>query len=260
MATYVIGDVHGCYDGLMGLLELINFKNDDHLILLGDLINKGPDSTAVVDWVMQQSNCDVVLGNHDLYVLYNLIHQRHKPSPTAQLILNQSNSDDILNWLQQQPLLIAKKNAFFCHAGIYPDWTDANIQYILKHQSSFLQPESLKTYFDYTKHTEQLHIDDSRFIIKALTEMRFLNRKDHSFVRGTDDNQDDDPEKIAWFDITTIKYTKKTVFFGHWARLSQLNNHHTVCMDGGYVYGGELLGIRLEDGQLFKLKNQQTNL
>ena len=66
--------------------------------------------------------------------------------------------------------------------------------------------------------------------------------------------------KLPGLTSPTIKYTKKTVFFGHWARLSQLNNHHTVCMDGGYVYGGELLGIRLEDGQLFKLKNQQTNL
>ena len=73
MSTYVIGDIHGCFDQFTKLLKKINYKKDeDKLILLGDLVNRGPDSLSVINHCMADSNIITVLGNHDLYLLYLL--------------------------------------------------------------------------------------------------------------------------------------------------------------------------------------------
>ena len=79
MPSYVIGDVQGCFDELMLLLEKINFNSkNDELIFAGDLINRGPKSLEVLEFCLKnKKSIEVVLGNHDIYLLY-LIHQNKK--------------------------------------------------------------------------------------------------------------------------------------------------------------------------------------
>ena len=71
MARYVIGDIHGCYDEFMELLQAINFNlGTDQLYLLGDILNRGPKSIEVLEWVIKNSNKVIsVLGNHEIYFL-----------------------------------------------------------------------------------------------------------------------------------------------------------------------------------------------
>ena len=64
--TIVIGDVHGCYQELQDLLRAVKATPYDRLISVGDLISKGPDSRAVVEWAMKTRNLECVLGNHEL--------------------------------------------------------------------------------------------------------------------------------------------------------------------------------------------------
>lgn len=53
MATYVMSDIHGCYDEFIALLEKIAFNHQhDQLYLVGDLINRGPKSLAVMEYLM----------------------------------------------------------------------------------------------------------------------------------------------------------------------------------------------------------------
>jgi len=71
MSTYVIGDVHGCFKQFIGLLKKINYnKIKDRIILTGDLVNRGPESLAMLNFCMKDSNITTVLGNHDLYLMY----------------------------------------------------------------------------------------------------------------------------------------------------------------------------------------------
>ena len=71
MATYVIGDVQGCYDALQRLLVHVNFTPaDDQLWFCGDLIARGPDSLATLNFIKTLGNAaKCVLGNHDLHFL-----------------------------------------------------------------------------------------------------------------------------------------------------------------------------------------------
>lgn len=66
MATAVIGDVHGCLDELQDLLGVLRLGPGDDVVLVGDLISKGPDSAGVVDWARRTPNMRSVLGNHEL--------------------------------------------------------------------------------------------------------------------------------------------------------------------------------------------------
>src|SRR3990167_3130406 len=70
MSTYIIGDVQGCYTELQNLLELVDYNPDhDQLGFVGDLVNRGPDSLAVLRFLKTLNHPWIVLGNHDLYLL-----------------------------------------------------------------------------------------------------------------------------------------------------------------------------------------------
>jgi serine/threonine protein phosphatase 1 len=69
MRTLVIGDIHGCYDALLALVEAVGLTADDRLITLGDYVDRGPSSREVVDWLIDWSvtgNLVPLLGNHEI--------------------------------------------------------------------------------------------------------------------------------------------------------------------------------------------------
>lgn len=259
MPSYVIGDVHGCLDGIFSLLEAIEYNpKNDYLYFLGDLVNKGPDSIGVLSWIMQQKNCKSVIGNHDLFLIHSIVNQTSNPSDTTKSFLTKT---DAIDWLCQQPFIIEHQNTLMCHAGIHPKWTDQNISDIVKEQMTFITAEQLKRFYHQPRWQLKAEYNDPLFIMAVLTEMRFLNPINFSLSQGTDDNDPLGQERIAWFDVKSMNHTKKDILFGHWAKLSTVKNHHTTCLDGGFVYGGTLLCQRLDDGKIFKIKHpKQKNV
>lgn len=70
--TLVVGDVHGCHIALQTLLDRFDLRRDDHLILLGDVVDRGPDSRAVIQMLIELGSfcrLDLVLGNHEEMLL-----------------------------------------------------------------------------------------------------------------------------------------------------------------------------------------------
>ena len=70
--TFAVGDIHGCRTALEALLGVLDLQNDDTLILLGDYIDRGPDSAGVLETLISlQEKCQLVpiLGNHDELLL-----------------------------------------------------------------------------------------------------------------------------------------------------------------------------------------------
>src|SRR5690349_15077104 len=101
MATYAIGDVHGCYETLQRLLHRIQFdRNQDRLWLVGDLVNRGPRSLDVLRWAANLDGRMVaVLGNHDVHLLARAAGvSAAKRRDTLTEVLEAPDKDDLLAW------------------------------------------------------------------------------------------------------------------------------------------------------------------
>ena len=127
MATYAIGDLQGCYESLLALLEKINFDNTkDTLWFAGDLVNRGSDSLSTLRFVKSLGDSAIsVLGNHDLHLLAIAYDVKTTRSADLQRILDAEDREELLYWLSTRPLLHHDKklNYTITHAGIYPSWT-----------------------------------------------------------------------------------------------------------------------------------------
>ncbi|NJK34579.1 MAG: serine/threonine protein phosphatase [Oscillatoriales cyanobacterium SM2_2_1] len=127
---FAIGDVHGHYDALMQLVRLMGLRSGDRLFFLGDLIDRGPQSAAVVDWVMRHGH-HCLRGNHEEMCL--LAHVRRAASSAwhswlvngGTTTLESYGLDGVstshLTWLQQLPLYLDLGDVFLVHAGVHPD-------------------------------------------------------------------------------------------------------------------------------------------
>ncbi len=129
MATYLIGDIQGCYNPLLRLLEKINFDSaSDKLWCPGDLVNRGGHSLEVLRLLEGLGdNFIMTLGNHDLYLLAEN-HRNpsgHSPNPEIDAILQAPDRLKLLDWLQRQPLAdwSPRHQVLMFHAGVFPQWT-----------------------------------------------------------------------------------------------------------------------------------------
>ena len=121
--TIVIGDVHGCADELQDLLRAAGAGPQDRLISVGDLIGKGPDSRAVLDWAMKAPNLECALGNHELRFLR---HWKLGPAPDEKPADRETRAqllprvDEYLRFIESWPLYIARRHYLVVHAGFDP--------------------------------------------------------------------------------------------------------------------------------------------
>lgn len=65
MQTLVIGDIHGCYEELQDLIQKAGLSEDDHILSLGDCVDRGPDTPAVLRFFSEQKNAQLIMGNHE---------------------------------------------------------------------------------------------------------------------------------------------------------------------------------------------------
>ena len=257
MATYAIGDLQGCYDSLLRLLDKLNFnESKDTLWFAGDLVNRGPDSLSTLRFVKSLSdNAITVLGNHDLHLL--AIAAKHKKTKDSGLkeILNADDADDLLNWLRKQPLLHhdPQLNFTMVHAGIYPDWDLQDAQKYANELEAVLRSDDYLDFIfnmygnlpdkwdDELKGWERL-----RIICNIFTRMRYcendgtLNFKSHG-APGTH------PENtVSWFEVPNRKVMENTILFGHWSTLGIINKKNIYALDTGCVWGGKLTALRID--------------
>jgi len=124
MHTVIVGDVHGCLDELLALVERCGDPKSTRYVMVGDLVAKGPDSKGVVAWA-RASGVEAVLGNHDAAVL----HARNplaEPRPRPHHVEVAATLDrDELAWLEDRPLWIALDgddgpSHLVVHGGVVP--------------------------------------------------------------------------------------------------------------------------------------------
>ena len=126
MATYVVGDIQGCFEPFQHLLDKVQFNPDkDRLWSVGDLVNRGPDNLKTLRWFYEhRDNVTMVLGNHDLHLLAVSAGARN-PSRKDNLddILEAPDRETLIEWLHFQPLAHHESGVTMVHAGIPPLWS-----------------------------------------------------------------------------------------------------------------------------------------
>ena len=258
MATYVIGDIQGCYDPLMRLLDKINFDTSkDILWLTGDLVNRGPKSLETLRFIKNLGKSAIsVLGNHDLYLLAlaNGLKTKNSKSRFLKNILNAPDRHELLNWLLMRPLAHFDKNinTILVHAGIPRQWT---IQETLQYASeveNILQDQSyaellIEMYGNQPSQWSSTlqGIERYRFIINALTRMRMVHRDgrlNFSYKEHPNNNKN---QLVPWYKTPNPLWSETRIIFGHWSALGLLMESNFICLDDGCVWGRNLVAAKL---------------
>ena len=264
MATYFVGDLHGCYDELQLLLARVQFEpSQDKLYLTGDLLARGEKSLECLRLVKSLGNAaQTVLGNHDLHFLATAVGiKKVKPRDNVDNIFAADDFFEIVDWLRQQPLLVhnAEQNWLLAHAGISPDWDLATAIQCAKEVEQHLQSDNYRALLEnmYSEQPDRWSSDLQgfarlRYSINALTRMRFCYR-DHRLDFACKSTLQEAPaELVPWFALPNPLYLQTSVIFGHWASLvDETMPAHIYALDTGCVWGNRLTMLRWEDKQLF---------
>ena len=260
MALYLIGDVQGCDKTLGKLLEQINFSaSRDRLCLLGDLVNRGPDSAAVLRRCMALGGSAVcLLGNHDLHLLAlaSGVRKLHR-GDSVQDVLNAPDREVMLDWLRLQKLAWREQNCLMVHAGVPPSWTAEQTLVLAGEVQAVLSGPGCQEWLTQMYGDQPARWSDElrgakrlRCIVNALTRMRFCTL-DGSMEFDAKGGPDQAPAgTMPWFDHPQRKTADVTMAFGHWSTLGLLNRRDVICLDTGCAWGGSLSAMHLgADGE-----------
>jgi bis(5'-nucleosyl)-tetraphosphatase (symmetrical) len=263
MATYAVGDIQGCYAELLQLLELIRFNPaHDRLWLVGDLVNRGPDSLEVLRFVKSLGDSAItVLGNHDLHLLAVAegVAELHR-TDTLDELLNAPDRDELLAWFRHQRLLHAEGEHVLVHAGLLPQWSVEQAVSLAREVEDALRGADYVTFLERmygnTPHAwdDDLHgYKRLRVIVNAFTRLRIVTPQGEMEFRfkGELDNIPDG--YLPWYEAPKRKSRNATVIFGHWSALGLLLRDNAIALDTGCLWGGPMSAIRLEDRKLFQV-------
>ncbi|HET6787805.1 MAG TPA: symmetrical bis(5'-nucleosyl)-tetraphosphatase, partial [Aquabacterium sp.] len=180
---YLMGDLQGCGDPLARLLDEVGFSpSRDTVYVLGDLVNRGPDSLGVLRRLRALEGAAVcLLGNHDLHLLAvaHGVRRAHR-SDTLDSILNADDRDDWLDWLRRQHLAVQAHGWLMVHAGVLPQWDAAQTLSLAREVEAMLQGPDLAEFLPQMYGNEPARWDEGlqgadrwRCVINCLTRLRF---------------------------------------------------------------------------------------
>lgn len=260
MATYAIGDVQGCFGELQALLAAIRFDaRSDRLWFVGDLVNRGPASLAVLRFVKELGDAAItVLGNHDLHLLtYAAGLAKPREDDTLDEVLAAPDRDILLDWLRRLPMLHAEREHILVHAGLLPQWDAAQAQSLAREVEAALRGpghrEFLATLYGGTpdRWDDRLQgADRLRVIVNAMTRMRFCTAEGVMEFRSKGDAASAPRGYLPWFEVPGRRSGGYTVICGHWSALGLRMAPGLLALDSGCVWGGRLSAVRLEGGAL----------
>jgi bis(5'-nucleosyl)-tetraphosphatase (symmetrical) len=263
MATYAIGDIQGCYVEFQQLLAQIRFDPaKDRLWLVGDLVNRGPDSLQVLRFVKSLGDKAItVLGNHDLHLLAVAegTAELHR-SDTLDEVLGAPDRDELLAWLRQQPLLHAEGNYVLVHAGLLPQWSVKQAASLAREVESALRGDNYAAFLAHMYGNSPHNWDDDldgykrlRVITNVFTRMRICTLQGELEFKFKGEVERIPAGYVPWFEVPERKSRKATVIFGHWSALGLKVTPNVIALDTGCLWGGPMTAIRLEDRQLFQV-------
>jgi bis(5'-nucleosyl)-tetraphosphatase (symmetrical) len=256
MGLYMIGDVQGCDAPLARLLAKIDFSpSRDTIYLLGDLVNRGPESATVLRRLMGYGDAaQCLLGNHDLSLLA-VAHGLRAPhrNDTMDSVLLAPDRDAMLDWVRHRRMAIHAHGVLMVHGGVLPQWTLAQALALAAEVEATLRGHGLVDFLARMYGNEPARWDDSlqgadrlRVIVNALTRLRFCTPEGEMDLRASGGLRDAPPGYLPWFDVPERKTARETIAFGHWSTLGFMRRPDIISLDTGCVWGGCLSALRLD--------------
>lgn len=258
MARWAIGDIQGCDEEFGALLTRIGFSADrDQLWLVGDLVNRGPRSLAVLRRVRSLGDAAVsVLGNHDLHLLaVALVGAKLRKSDTLTDILQAPDRNLLLEWLLQRPLAHYDRvhGDLLLHAGVVPQWTAqqtlalaTEVQQSLRRDAVALLEQMYGNKPD-TWSPDLQGVDRLRFTINVLTRLRFCTAQGEIDFKQKGKPDSAPRPWLPWFKAPERATRDVRIVFGHWSALGWHRERGILALDTGCVWGGALTAINLDD-------------
>jgi len=273
MAIYAIGDIQGCLPALLKLLEKCAFdQQHDQLWLVGDIVNRGPQSLETLRFVRNLGKSAItVLGNHDLYLLILACGGNRKPSSSDSIVkvLRAPDRDELIDWLRRRPLCHVeklsvggkkKKKHCMVHAGLLPQWSLKQAVSLAREVETELRGDNFTNFMqklwgnDPKMWKESLSgLHRLRLVVNAMTRMRFCTPEGKMEFSSKGPPDSAPPGYMPWFSVEDRKSSNCTLVTGHWSALGLINSTQLLALDTGYLWGGKLSAVRLHDRRLFQV-------
>ena len=271
--NYVIGDVQGCFEALKALLKSIQFDPDqDFIWFAGDLVARGENSLGALRFIkklVERNAAATVLGNHDLTLLAAARGIKAiKDKDNIRDVIDAIDSDDLIDWLRKQPLCVfPNASTVLTHAGIPTNWTAEQTAALAAEVEAVIAADDFDVVDAFLKEMygkePTLWSDELtgharlRCIVNYLTRMRLTDSAGRLEFSFKDSLNDPMPEGFKpWFEFASQAAQTHKVVFGHWAALQGKTISASIQnVDGGCVWGHQLMAYRLEDETLFAVDN-----
>lgn len=253
---YLVGDIQGCCRPFEQLLATLDFSpSRDHLYVLGDLVNRGPDSLGTLRKLRALGgSATCLLGNHDLHMLAvaHGVRKAHR-SDTLDTVLDAPDREDWLTWVRHQRLAVHAEGWLMVHAGVLPQWDLAQTLALAGEVEALLRGADLGDFLHQMYGNEPARWEDGltgadrlRCVVNALTRLRFC-AADGTMEFGTKEGAGGAPEgHMPWFDVPGRRTAGTPVAFGHWSTLGLENRDDLLALDTGCVWGGQLTAARVD--------------
>jgi len=266
MALYAIGDIQGCHAEFCQLLDLVGFSpREDRLWLVGDLVNRGPGSLAVLREVMALGDAAVsVLGNHDFHLLTVAAgHRKPHRSDTLDAVLAAPDRDALVAWLTARPLVVAEGNLVMVHAGFLPSWTVAQALALSAEVQAMLASDRAHEFLGVLYGDEPRRWSDDlegfdrlRVVVNACSRLRYC-MDDGTMELAEKRGPAHVPDGFRpWFAHPNRRTSAATVVCGHWSTLELLLAPNVLMLDSGCLWGGTLTGVRFPDRRLYQVPSR----
>ncbi|WP_394754480.1 symmetrical bis(5'-nucleosyl)-tetraphosphatase [Crenothrix sp.] len=257
MSIYAIGDIQGCFDDLLRLLDTVSFnEHTDQLWFAGDLVNRGPKSLETLRFVKSLGMAAIsVLGNHDMHLLASSCLPKLSPKKDSfSPILEASDRDELMHWLRHRPLFHYNDDFCLLHAGIPPQWDFKTTQEMAAIAEAALRSP------DYFLFLKQMYgnkpdiwsaklkgMSRLRFIINCFTRMRYCDSNGRLDFANTGAIGSQPEGLMPWFAVPDRKSQAMRIIFGHWSTLGYYEGDNCYAIDTGCLWGKQLTAIKLGD-------------
>ncbi len=268
---YLIGDLQGCCDAFDRLLAEVGFSpSRDTVTVLGDLVNRGPQSLAVLQRMRALgAAAEALLGNHDLHLLAvaHGVRPAHA-SDTLDAILASPEREGWLEWLRARPLALERHGWLCVHAGVNPAWSVFQTLALAAEVEALLRGPDLGAFLPQMYGNEParwsaalLGPERWRHVINVLTRIRFVHAADFTLdFKVKEGAAAAPPGLVPWFDAPQRITASTPIAFGHWSTLGLVSRPHLLALDTGCVWGGALTAVRVDGGrrEIVQVRCEQT--